>query len=440
MAAGGYGTEGLNGDAAPKETQGAPSSPYVRKQPAGRGLDASRSAPPRRRPAEGLGIYIHFPFCLHKCAYCDFNSEVADDDLRALYLRTLKAELSRDGPTLHRRTEDISQAAKARVTSIYLGGGTPTVYESRELTEILALVRDIFALDEDAEISCEANPGTVTEASLRELHQAGVNRISIGAQSFNDAELALLGRIHTASEAAQAIQAARAAGFANLSIDLMRALPEQSLAQWEHTLDKALELAPDHLSCYGLSIEPGTPLARQVERGELVPLDDYGAAEMFIFTHEKLTAAGYEHYEISNFAHPGKRCHHNLLYWRNKSYLGFGAGAWSYVDRERFRNIAGPEAYCRMVLEEGELTAESECLEPQAALGEAVMLGLRLAEGVDLAKLGAGFGLDWRQLYDDAVDKAMATSLLEADGERLRPTLRGMLLNNELAALFIYSR
>ncbi len=397
---------------------------------AGHGSTGQEPAAAGHQP---LAVYIHLPFCLAKCAYCDFNSQVADPQLRSLYLQALEAELLQRAADLQAR----AGAAEVTVTTVYLGGGTPTVYSPRQLARVLALVRETLTVAPDAEITCEANPGTVTEASLAELCRAGVNRISIGVQSFNDAELKLLGRIHTAAEAMQAVEAARAAGFDNLSVDLIRGLPGQSLEDWQRTVDTALTLGPDHLSCYGLSIEPRTPLGQRVQRGELVPLDDDAAAELFIYTHRRLVAAGYEHYEISNFARPGKRCRHNLAYWHNQPYLGLGAGAWSYIAGERFRNVPDPAGYCRAALEGARLVVESERLSPRAALGETMMLGLRLADGVDLDALSMRFGLDLRRLYRAALRQAVSAGLATLDGNRLRPTLRGMLLNNELAALFL---
>ncbi len=431
-----------------------------------------------------LSLYLHFPFCARKCAYCDFCSRVPAPGEMGRYLQALRQEIE-------------ARAAEAEgrvVQTVYFGGGTPTLYPVEDLAEILDLLRKHFALrpesppasipplsrrqrDRDEgngltrhsplplEITCEANPGTVDETYLRRLREAGVNRLSLGVQSFRAPELRLLGRLHTSEQAREAVAAARAAGFDNLNLDLITALPGQTLAHWEENLDTALSLAPEHLSCYGLALEPGTPLAEAVARGDLVPLPEDTAAALWECTDEVLAAAGYEHYEISNFARPGFRCRHNLNYWRNGEYVGFGISAASYLQEKatraflatrgrsaagraqpleapaplyrRSRNVADIDEYMRR-LEGGESAeAESECLSPARRLAETIMLALRTAEGVDPASLRVEFGETLVTALEPVAAEMRRAGLLADDPHRWRPTRRGMLLNNRLAAAFL---
>jgi oxygen-independent coproporphyrinogen-3 oxidase len=359
----------------------------------------------------------------------------------AQYLVALRREIEQRAPLAEGRA----------VETVFFGGGTPTLYPVEDLAEVLEGLRGSFRFASERaavpdtgleacatpEVTCEANPGTVDEAYLRALREAGVNRLSLGVQSFRDDELRLLGRLHSADQARAAVAAARAAGFANLSLDLIAGLPGQTLAAWEYNLASALALAPEHLSCYGLSLPPGTPLAAAVERCELTPLDEDLSATLWMVTHETLTAAGYEHYEVSNYARPGYQCRHNLTYWRNREYLGFGVSAASYWQGNRSVNVADVADYSRRLAAGESVVAESECLPPAARLGETLMLGLRLAEGVSLARLREGFSPDLLGPLQPIAEELRQVGLLEITPTHWRPTLRGMLLNNRLAGAFV---
>ncbi len=388
-----------------------------------------------------LSLYLHFPFCRRKCSYCDFNSHVPQEGEQEAYLVALRREIEARAP----------RARGHMVETVYLGGGTPTVYAVEQLAEVLNFLRLHFAFrknglearptgtegERSLEITCEANPGTVDAAYLRALREAGVNRLSLGVQSFRDDELRLLGRVHSAEEASQAARAAREAGFGNLSLDLIAGLPGQTGVAWEESLRQALALAPEHLSCYGLSLPPGTPLAAAVERGELTPLDEDTSAALWVRTHGVLTGAAYDHYEVSNFARPGYPCRHNLTYWHNGEYLGFGVSAASYCEGCRSVNVAEVNEYTRRTAAGESVVAESECLPPSARLGETMMLALRLAEGADLAALRSTFGDVEMARLEPRAQEMQEAGLLEISDNRWRPTLRGMMLNNRLAGAFV---
>ncbi len=369
------------------------------------------------------GLYVHFAHCRRKCDYCDFNSVVADPAARARYLQALGAEIAR-APALAAGT-------------VYFGGGTPTLLRPAELGATLAAAAERFDIASDAEITLEANPGTVTRASLRALRRAGFNRLSLGVQSLADAELRLLGRIHTAAQARRAVAEAREAGFDNLSLDLMRGLPGQRLADWQRTVEAAVALAPDHISAYGLTLEPGTPLAAKVAAGELPPPVGEAAATWVTWTVTTLRRAGYARYEISNYARPGHQCRHNLNYWLNGDYVGLGAGAWSYLGGERRRNAVDPATYADWALGGTTLVVERERLDPQSALGETLMLGLRLTAGLEYTALSVRFGVDVPRLHGALIQRLIAGGLLVADARRLRLTPRGMLVQSAVAAEFL---
>lgn len=369
------------------------------------------------------GLYVHFPYCRRKCAYCDFNSGVAPDAERHLYLQALAAEIAKSPPLA--------------ISTVYFGGGTPTLYEAQELAAVLEALRGHFAIADDAEITVEANPGTVTVDSLRLLRQAGFNRLSLGVQSLDDAELRLLGRIHTSAEARQAVSSAREAGFGNLSIDLMRGLPGQNASRWETVLTQAVALTPNHISVYGLILEPDTPLREQVESGLLPTPEEEDAADWIRWTVSTLAEAGYERYEISNYAQPGYRCRHNLLYWRDGEYVGLGAGAVSYLSGERRRNLVKATDYIAAAPEHRSLVADSERLDADTACGEAVMLGLRTTEGLAPEELKRRFGVDLRQRHKDLIARLVAGGLMLDDGVRLRLTFEGMLVQSAIACEFL---
>jgi oxygen-independent coproporphyrinogen III oxidase len=397
-------------------------------------------------PSGALGAYIHFPFCVRKCRYCDFNSCAASYKEREQYLAALETEIATKAARLSASDTETPHAIQRPITTIYLGGGTPTVYEAREIIGVLQRLRDSFDIAPDAEITCEANPGTIARRSLAALREAGINRLSLGVQSFRDEELEFLGRIHSAAGAEKAFRDAREAGFTNISLDLMRALPGQTLDEWTVSLERALSLAPEHLSTYGLTIEPETPLAHEVEAGRLEPCDENTQVAMFEFTREFVLRAGYEHYEISNYARRADaapdgpspyRCRHNETYWRNGEYLGFGAGAWSYLTGLRARNVNSFQKYTAAVTAGFDATVERDQPDAETALGETIMLNLRMADGVDYAELAPRFGPDAAARFDRQVSELVGAGLMAADSEGFRLTPAGYLLQSEIAQRFL---
>ena len=377
-------------------------------------------------PAPGLGCYVHVPFCVRKCAYCDFNSYAGYTDAHvARYVAALEREIR-------------GARVPPPVDTVFFGGGTPTAIPAPDEARLLRAVWETLPVTDDAEITTEANPGTTDVAHLEVLRAAGFNRISFGVQSFDAGLLKTLDRIHSAAEAKNALGAARAAGFENVSLDLMYALPRQSLAQWRDTLDQALALGPDHLSLYALIVEEGTGFYTLQQKGRLpLPPDDL-AADMFGLARETVEAAGYAQYEIANFARPGRECRHNLHYWRNEPYHGFGCGAASYLDGVRRMTVKAPAKYAEAVESGADLTLTSETLTRQETMAETMMLGLRLTrEGVSRSRFRARFGEDPCAVFASEVETFTRRGLLEVCGDALRLTPGGVFLASEVMVAFV---
>ncbi|MBN1641412.1 MAG: radical SAM family heme chaperone HemW [Anaerolineae bacterium] len=381
-----------------------------------------------------IGLYVHVPFCRHKCAYCDFVSYAGLESLHAPYLAAVREEMA------WARAAVVE--AGARAGTLYVGGGTPTVLPAEDLAALIGAARASFGLDADAEVTVEANPGTVSQATLRALRAAGVNRLSLGVQSFHDHVLGLLGRVHDAAEARDAVRAARDAGIENLSLDLMFGLPGQTMSGWREDVRQALALAPAHLSLYALTVEAGTPLAAWIDAGTLPAPDEDLAAEMYEWAEGALGQAGLVHYEISNWALPGCACRHNLVYWRNEPYLGLGAGAHSWWDGVRRANLPDPRAYVDAIRAGRAPVAEQERIDRALEMGETMMMGLRLLEeGVSMARFEARYGLPLEEVYGAEIAHLVARGLLErapaGAPERIRLTERGHLLGNQVFAAFL---
>ncbi len=380
-----------------------------------------------------LGLYLHIPFCKAKCSYCDFASVPGRPEWYAPYADAICAEIA-GAPA---RFPDIP-AEQLPPQTVYIGGGTPSVLPVPLLERILRALQEAFPLPADAEISLEANPGTVEPEGLRRLRALGINRLSIGVQSFRDAELRLLGRVHDTEQARQAIRWARRAGFDNLNLDLIFGLPGQSLEDWKQSLEEALSFAPQHISLYALSVEEGTPLARMIEEGTLPAPDDDRMADMYTWAEERLAQAGYLHYEISNWAVPGCMCRHNLGTWRNEPYLGFGCAAHSHLGRRRWWNVRDPLAYIQRI-EAGRSPMEGEeILSEEVDMAETMMLGLRLVqEGIEVKRFRRRFGRTPAEVYPEALSQLSAQGLIEVLPERVRLTARGRLLGNRVFAQFL---
>jgi oxygen-independent coproporphyrinogen-3 oxidase len=373
-----------------------------------------------------LGLYVHIPFCSAICNYCNFNRGLFDAELKERYVAALVREIG-------------SQADGAPADTIYFGGGTPSLLEPVEVEAIVGACRRAFALTVDAEITLEANPETVTSERLAAFHAAGVNRLSFGVQSFRDEELQRLTRLHSAARAADAYAMARRAGFDNISLDLMMWLPQQTIPQWLESVDALIGLTPDHASLYILELYPNAPLRDAMARGKwsLAPDDD--AADMYLEAMARLEAAGYEQYEISNVAKPGRQSRHNLKYWTDGEWLGFGCGAHSTRRGVRWKNLSSTAEYIAAVASGGQLAVERRVLSAREALEEALFMGLRLARGIDVNTVKARFGVDVWDIYRRQLEQFREAGVLIYDGRLLRLSRAGMLLANEIMARFLDS-
>jgi len=373
-------------------------------------------APPVNAP-DPKGVYIHIPFCLSKCAYCDFASRpLATSAELENYLWFLKHELVVRG--------------SGCATTVFFGGGTPSLCSPEQLESVIAGLVDRMRLSVSAEISLEANPGTLTPPKIRDFRKTGINRLSIGVQSTLDAWLRMLGRRYSAREARDAVSEAKGNGFDNVSCDLIYGLPSQSLQEFKADLTNLAGWDPDHLSLYALSLEPGTPLAALVEKGSLPEPDDDLVADMYEWGRDYLASLGYRHYELSNFAKPGRECRHNLVYWRNQDYLGLGASAHSCLEGVRSWNHARPEDYVRAMETSADATAGRETLAGRAKVSETLMLGLRLLEGIKLEEMEVRFGPGWKSGFETSLAEMSRQGLVTDDCQGIRLTRRGCFLSN----------
>ncbi len=383
---------------------------------------------------KALGLYIHIPFCVKKCNYCDFNSFCLNsfDMPEALINQYMEA--------LHKEAEIQSEAVRqlgAQVVTIYLGGGTPTCLPEESLLTLLTEIFQAYPVARDAEVTVECNPRTVDHKKLRRLRDTGVTRLSIGVQSLDDSLLARLGRAHSALDAVEVFYLARKVGFDNINIDLIYAIPDQTMKDWEETLDLVMELEPEHISSYGLMLEEGTPLWNEVRAGAIRPCDEDCEIAMYYLAKDRLKRAGYEHYEISNFALPGFKCRHNIIYWRLAPYISLGAGAHSYVGRERWSNLKDPGDYRHSIMRFGSAVDEQETFTESDEMSTVMILGLRMANGVEEEEFHKRFGKSMRDVFAGAIEKGVAHGLLEWDGGRLRLTRHGLMLSNEAMREFL---
>ncbi len=376
----------------------------------------------------GIGCYVHIPFCVKKCAYCDFNSYSGyTDHSVGRYVRALETDIRRAHGMQH-----------GPVDTVFFGGGTPTAIPAADQARLLRAVLETLPVTPDAEISTEANPGTMDTAHLDVLRRAGFNRISFGVQSFDAGLLKTLDRIHGPEEARRAVHAARAAGFDNVSIDLMFALPRQTLAQWRDTLAQALALGTEHLSLYALIVEEGTGFYTLQQKGRLQTPSDDLAADMYALAQETTQAHGFGQYETSNFARAGRECRHNLHYWRNEPYYGFGCGAASYLDGARRMTVKSPGLYADTITSSGDTTLSCETLTWEETMAETMMLGLRLTrEGVQCAQFKKRFGADPRRVYAQDLETFQRRGLLEVGENHIRLTPHGVFLSSEVLMAFV---
>ena len=374
------------------------------------------------------GIYIHIPFCRTRCSYCDFATGIYESSLAERYVEAVVAEIksAQEGDSL------------LAFDTIYFGGGTPSMLSPKQLERILTAVSWRFPIEESAEITMEMNPGTVSIETLRSFRQLGVNRASFGAQTFDDHELARLGRSHSVSETLRTFADLRTAGFENVSFDLIAGLPGQTLSQWERNVEQALKLTPEHLSFYLLEVHEGTPLAEHIRKGIQPCPDDDLAGVMYECMLARALDHGYEHYEISNLARPGFRSRHNTKYWVGAPYIGFGCSAHSYDGRRlRWSNERDVRNYVNLVEQGSSPIVDQQLLSDSAVRAEAVFLGLRVMSGINLADYRDLFGVDLLEQYNEDLTRFKEAGLLELEGESLKLTRAGALLSNEVFAAFV---
>lgn len=369
------------------------------------------------------GLYLHIPYCESKCVYCDFYS-VVEREHRDEFVSLLTEEIKS-------RANEAPHDTVFR--SVYVGGGTPSLFSPEEIRSVLDTLRECFVVDENAEVSMECNPGTVTASSLARYRASGVNRLSFGVQSFFEDDLAFLSRIHSPAQAKRSIEMARQAGFDNISLDLMFSLPGQTVSRWRENLRQARELDVAHLSCYSLTVEQGTPLASVVTRGEVRISGPEKDAELFETTMLVLEEWGFLHYEVSNFALPGFECRHNLAYWNHEPYLGFGPSAHSFVEGQRTWNVASVSRYVERIRASGTARAGGERLTREQLRTEHIYLGLR-SNGIDLVDFRARFGSDLLEDNRERVSAFMEQGLLSVENNRLFVTPAGFLLCDEICA------
>jgi oxygen-independent coproporphyrinogen-3 oxidase len=387
-----------------------------------------------------VSLYLHIPFCRHRCAYCDFNTYTGLGDLQHAYAGALAGEVAQVG-----RAGEKLAGRRLSAHTVFFGGGTPSLMAPPDLGLILQSVRESFALADAAEITMEANPGTVGAAYLEAVRALGVNRLSFGMQSAVSTELALLERSHDYAAVREAVALSRAAGFDNVSLDLIYGLPSQALDSWQESLDGALALAPDHLSLYCLTIEPGTPMQRWLLEGRIAMPDPDLATEQYELACARLAVTGWEHYEISNWSRPGHACRHNLTYWRNEPYLGLGAGAHGCAGDTRYENVRQPRTYLRRMGDSpgaryplSAAVAASHPVGDQEAMGDTMITQLRLlVDGLDLEAFARRFGRNVREVYGEVIDQLEGWGLLQESEGRLVLTERGWFLSNQVFYRFL---
>ena len=377
--------------------------------------------------SSGLSLYIHVPFCVRKCGYCSFVSYSDRAYLIPAYVYSLINEIS------------LTQRPQSTIETIYFGGGTPSVLSDGQIAQILNKISEIYTLVQDAEITLEANPGKIDAKYLSSMKSLGVNRMSLGIQSLNDEDLRFLGRSHLVNEAWRAIFDSRQAGFNNLSLDFIYGLPNRTTDKWESMLDEIIDLGAEHLSLYGLTLEADTPLGQAVTNGEAPAPDADQEATEYEIACVKLGAAGYRHYEISNWARPGFESRHNSNYWKRGEYLGLGVAAHSFIDGSRISNTVDLDEYLETIGCNRLPQADAEVISQELALSETIFLGLRLEEGISMDDIGRQFSIDLRSKFAAEITELSELGLVETSFSRLKLTSKGRLLGNEVFLRFLPS-
>lgn len=370
------------------------------------------------------GIYLHIPYCKQACHYCDFHFST-NLKTRSDLIECMQLEMEQRRDFLPEET----------IETIYFGGGTPSLLQSSELQKLIGKIRSLWSVSPDAEITLEANPDDLTEATLDKLKNAGVNRLSIGIQSFEQAHLEWMNRGHNAKQAIECVDNARAAGFDNLTVDLIYGFPGLSEDQWQRNIDTVIERQLPHISCYSLTVEKGTALNRFIEKGQEPEPDESQAVRHFEMLTQSLQKAGYDHYEVSNFALPGFFSKHNHAYWTGAAYLGIGPSAHSFNGTQRCWNVRNNHSYIRDI-RSGTFAPECETIDPNTAYNEYVLTRLRTSRGIDLSEIAERFGVDFNAKFKPQISRLLESEKIEFDGQHLRLTRKGFLWADDIAAGF----
>lgn len=374
-----------------------------------------------------IGLYVHIPYCRQKCSYCDFNSYASMEGTVPEYFNALNNEISSYSDMLQGFT----------VKTVFMGGGTPSYVDSKYMHQLMSSLNRHMNIEGDAEISIETNPGTLTEKKLSVYREAGINRLSIGLQAWQNSLLKYLGRIHNIEDFITNYKLALKAGFNNINVDLIFGIPGQSIKDWTDTIDNISQLDITHLSCYSLKIEEGTPFGLQLEKGKLKAVEDELDREMYWIAIEKLRNNGFKQYEISNFAREGYECRHNLVYWNAEEYVGFGAGAHSYFNKKRFNNVGDIHRYSSLINNNESTIENVQAIDEQDSMSEYMILRLRLVEGVLSKDFEQRFGVALSTKYSKQIERLVSSGLADFNGNKLRLTQKGLDLANQALVEFI---
>ncbi|HBF2825827.1 radical SAM family heme chaperone HemW [Clostridioides difficile] len=389
-----------------------------------------------------LGLYVHIPFCVKKCKYCDFNSYKMDIDSKKRYIEDLKIEMELYSNKLYKdnrykNKECCSLNKNDKITSIFVGGGTPSILTSDEIREVFISIKEMFDIDENAEITIECNPGTLTLEKLKTMKEIGINRLSIGLQAIQEKHLNFIGRIHTYEEFEKNYKDALSVGFKNINIDLMYSLPNQTLCDWKETLEKVVHLNPTHISAYSLILEEGTELYNMYESNKFELIDENVDIEMYEYTINYLKSKGYNQYEISNYSKEGYNCEHNILYWECEHYIGIGAGASGYINENRYNNVESLEDYHLSLVKREKPIQENEILSEKDMIEEKIFMGLRMNKGIKFEDFKKKFGIDFREKYNKQIEMLLARKLINQSFEGIQLTQKGREISNSVFIEFM---
>ncbi|MGX9757235.1 radical SAM family heme chaperone HemW [Clostridioides difficile] len=389
-----------------------------------------------------LGLYIHIPFCVKKCKYCDFNSYKMDLDSKKRYIEDLKIEMELYSNKLNRddkykNKEDFNLDKNNIITSIFIGGGTPSILTSEEIREVFVSIKEKFNIDKNAEITIECNPGTLTLEKLETMKEVGINRLSIGLQAVQEKHLNFIGRIHSYKEFEKNYMDALSVGFKNINIDLMYSLPNQKLCDWKETLEKVTDLNPTHISAYSLILEEGTELYNMYENNQFDLIDENIDIEMYEYTINYLKSKGYNQYEISNYSQEGYDCKHNILYWECEHYIGLGAGASGYINKNRYNNLESLEEYHLSLIKRKKPVQDSENLSTKDMIEEKIFMGLRMNKGIKFKDFEKKFEIDFREKYSKQIEMLLARKLINQSFEGIQLTQKGREISNSIFIEFM---